>query len=103
MAKTTSPRHRKVQTLQIIPEFHCQLLLRQGSSADWPDTIYNGHLCWSSQGSLDSRILFDTGPHNIRISVTGPHKFLQVVVVVKERTGPQNSHQGARKNEQPVM
>ena len=90
-------------TLQIIPEFHCQLLLRQDSSADWPDTIYNGHLCWCSQGSLNTRILFDTGPHYSRISATGPHKVLQVLVFGKEHTGPQNNLQGARNSEQPVM
>ena len=102
-AKTASPRHKKnskTPNRTIIP---LSMLLRQGSSADWPGTIYNGHPCWSSQGFLDSRILFDTGPHNSRISATGPHKFLQVLVFGKEHTGPQNNLQGARHSEQPVM
>ena len=88
-AKTASSRHKKnsnTPNRTIIP---LSMFLRQGSSADWPGTIYNGHPCWISQGFLYSRILFDTGPRNIRISATGPHKFPQVVAVVKEHTGPQ--------------
>ena len=81
LGKNSISKTLKSSNTPIIPEFLCQMLLRQASSADCP--TLSTRPCVSVQPGV-SRFtdLFDTGPHNIRISVTGPHKFLQLVVVV---------------------